>query len=65
MAADQGTLIGQVVAGIVGLAIGAFIILRVIQAIAAFVNALEGKESVDEGSGDETPTKTPDRADDF
>ena len=43
MQPDQGTLVGQVIAGIAGLLIGGFILFKIIQAIAAFIDALQGR----------------------
>jgi len=43
MQPDQGTLIEQVIAGIAILLIGGFILFKMIQAIAAFIGALEGR----------------------
>jgi hypothetical protein len=40
---DQVTLTGQVIVGLIALLIQGFIIYRVIQAIAAFVDGLEGR----------------------
>jgi hypothetical protein len=42
MEADQATLLGQVVGGIAVLLIGGFIVYKMIQGIAAFVDALQG-----------------------
>jgi len=53
MPSDQGTVIGQVIAGIAGLLIGGFILFKIIQAIAAFIGALQGPpEEPTEGEGD-------------
>ena len=42
MEANQGTLLGQAIVGIVILVIGGFIAYKIIRGLAAFVDALQG-----------------------